>query len=57
MEQVYVQNYIILKQKYINNKVFKLKSDIEKNTNFIFDEADRIIRLLKSNNDISTSFI
>ena len=49
--------YYIDTIRYINNKIFKLKFGVAKKANFDFTEADGIIGLSRTNNDISTSFI
>ena len=43
--------------KYINNKEFKLKFGVAKMASFDFSEADGIIGLSRTSNDITTSFI
>ena len=43
--------------KYINNKEFKLKFGVVKNAQFDFSEADGILGLSRTTNDITTSFI
>ena len=49
--------YYIDTIKYINNKEFKLKFGVAKTANFDFTEADGLIGLSRTNNDLRTSFI